>query len=99
MGQAEKVEVENVNVPGHTARVDAIKYYAMRDALLKVLPKTAPGLTQKQMLEAVREACDQALWPNGEKSGWWAKTVQLDLEAKGIVAREADQKPLRWHLA
>jgi hypothetical protein len=31
-----------------------------------------------------------------DKAGWWAKAVQLDLEAKGIVVREAT-KPLRWH--
>jgi hypothetical protein len=31
-----------------------------------------------------------------DKAGWWAKAVQLDLEAKGIVVREVT-KPLRWH--
>ncbi|MEM1446564.1 MAG: hypothetical protein AAGF84_10940 [Planctomycetota bacterium] len=99
MGKAEQVEVQNVNVPGHVARVDAVKYRAMRECLLRVLPKRSPGMTQKQMQEAVKDACDSSLWPNGEKSGWWAKTVQLDLEAKGIVQRETDQKPLRWYLA
>jgi hypothetical protein len=28
--------------------------------------------------------------------GWWAKTVQLDLEAKGIITREKI-RPLRLH--
>ncbi|WP_394727903.1 DUF6958 family protein [Altererythrobacter sp. GH1-8] len=32
----------------------------------------------------------------GKTSGWWAKTVQLDLEAKGKLVRE-ETKPLRWH--
>jgi hypothetical protein len=36
------------------------------------------------------------LFPEGATVGWWAKTVQLDLEAKGIVIRKAT-KPLRWH--
>ncbi len=35
-------------------------------------------------------------FPGGQTSGWWAKTVQLDLEAKGMVVRE-QVKPLRWH--
>jgi len=38
----------------------------------------------------------ESLFPGGAKSGWWAKTVQLDLEAKDIVVRE-HSKPLRWH--
>jgi len=36
------------------------------------------------------------LYPGGAKAGSWAKTVQPDLEAKGIVARETT-RPLRWH--
>jgi dihydrofolate reductase len=90
------VTVQNVNVPGHSARVDAAKYEAMRSALLKVLPPGPPGLTQAQMFAAVKPHLPTALFPGGAKSGWWAKTVQLDLEAKRLVSREAT-KPLRWH--
>jgi len=36
------------------------------------------------------------LFPGGAKAGWWSKAVQLDLEAKSVIAREAS-KPLRWH--
>lgn len=32
-----------------------------------------------------------------EMAGWWAKTVQLDLEAKGMMHRNVGAKPLRWH--
>ena len=38
----------------------------------------------------------EALFPGGDKAGWWLKGVQLDLEAKGLIAREAT-KPLRLH--
>jgi hypothetical protein len=34
--------------------------------------------------------------PRGAKAGWWSKAVQLDHEAKGVIAREAS-RPLRWH--
>ena len=37
------------------------------------------------------------LFPGGAKAAWWAKMVQLDMEAKGVVDRE-QTKPLRWHL-
>ncbi len=95
----EKIEVENVNVPGSTSRVDKRKYLAMREVLLKVSPSMEPGLTQSEMVDAVKPELPEDLWPGGAKSGWWVKTVQLDLEAKGLVVRETGAKPLRWHQA
>ena len=91
-----RVVVENVNVPGYTTTVDASRYEAMRSALMKVLPRKAPGLTQKEMSTAVIPHLPKTLFPGGAKAGWWSKCVQLDLEAKGLVVREAT-KPLRWH--
>lgn len=94
----DKVTVENVNVPGKTSRVNAAKYHAMRQAMLQVLPRDEPGLTQAEIREAVLPHLPDDLYPGGSTAGWWAKTVQLDLEAKGVVVREAT-KPLRWHQA
>lgn len=94
----EKIAVENVNVPGKTSNVDATKYAAMKKAFLKVLPKKSPGLTQSEIVDQVKPHLPDALFPKGATSGWWAKTVQLDLEAKGVVVREVT-KPLRWHRA
>ncbi|MEM7080528.1 MAG: hypothetical protein AAF513_18060 [Pseudomonadota bacterium] len=92
----QQVEVENVNHPGQITRVDATKYQAVRTALLAVLPSDPPGLTQREMIDATAQRVDQALFPGGAKAGWWVKTVQLDLEAKGVMRREAS-KPLRWY--
>jgi len=83
-----KIAIENVIRPGKTYNVDAAKYEAMKRAYLKVLPKKAPGLTVAEIHAAVAEHLPEALYPGGEKAGWWAKAVQLDLEAKGIIARE-----------
>jgi hypothetical protein len=65
--------------------------------MLTVLPTKAPGLTQMEIRRAVVKHLPSDLFPGGAKAGWWAKIVQLDLEAKGIVAREAT-RPLRWHV-
>ena len=94
--EKEKVVVENINVPGHTTRVNAEKYHAAKKAYLKILPKTAPGLTQKECVTRSIPHLPESLFPGGTTAGWWMKTVQLDLEAKGIVRRE-NSKPLRWH--
>ena len=93
---AGRVTVENVNVPGYTVTIDAAKYEAMRKAIVAALPRSAPGLTQAEIRQAVLEYLPEELFPKGAKAAWWAKMVQLDLEAKGIVVREST-KPLRWH--
>jgi hypothetical protein len=95
---AGKIAVENVNQPGTTTNVDAVKYAAARTALLAALPKKGPGLTAAEMLDAVVERLPLDLFPGGEKAGWWTKCVQLDLEAKGLVVRDGG-KPLRWRRA
>jgi hypothetical protein len=92
----EKITVENVNVPGYVTRVSKTMYTAMQVAIWAVLPTEAPGLTQSEIREAVLPYLPETLFPGGAKAGWWAKTVQLDQEAKGNQVREPT-KPLRWH--
>ena len=94
--KAEKIEVRNVNYPGQITRLDADMYEAMKRAVLKVLPKTSPGLTVDEVQDGVLAHLPENLFPNGAKAGWWMKAVQLDLEARGIIAR-AKTKPLRLH--
>jgi hypothetical protein len=91
-----KIEIENVNVPGHVTRVDRVKYENMRAAMLTVMAGQPPGMTAKEVKDAVFPHLSPSLFPEGKTSGWWAKSVQLDLEAKGVLAR-SDTKPLRWY--
>lgn len=93
----EKIEIESVLHPGKVYRVDAAKFAAAKAAMLAFLPKTSPGMLQKEMTAAMRKALPLDQFP-GTTSSWWTKSVQLDLEAKGVVVREAT-KPLRWRLA
>jgi hypothetical protein len=96
MPKDKMIAVENINVPGRMNNVNAQKYMAMREIMLKILPTKEPGITQTEISDAVRPHLPQDLWPNGEKSMWWVKTVQLDLEAKGLVIRDSTSKPTRW---
>ncbi|MFZ1725872.1 MAG: hypothetical protein WBO29_12955 [Albidovulum sp.] len=82
-----KIEIENILHPGSSRRVDEGKYLAMRAAYLSVLPTTEPGLAPAEVQKCVVPLLPAALFPNGEKAGWWAKAVQLDLEAKGLAIR------------
>jgi hypothetical protein len=94
----EKLTVENVNVPGSMPRVSKPMYNAMQQAMWNILPSKSPGLTQSEIRERVIPYLPEDLYPGGAKAGWWAKTVQLDQEAKGNLIREAT-KPLRWYRA
>lgn len=93
-----KIEIENAVSPGRTVRVDRAKYEAMRKALLAVLPKVSPGLTVAEAKDKLLPLLPEALFPGGDKAGWWLKAAQLDLEAKGVIRREAT-KPLRLRRA
>ena len=86
-----KIAIANVNVPGYTQVVDASMYQAMRKAVSKILPSRAPGLTQTDMRGAVLPHLPADLFPGGAKSDG-SKLVQLDLEAKGVILREATNR-------
>jgi hypothetical protein len=92
----ERVEMLNIASPGHVVRVEKAKYDAMRDALLAAVPKAQPGLTVAEIKARVLPSLPDDLFPGGAKAGWWLKGVQLDLEARGVIARE-NVKPLRLH--
>ena len=92
----DKIEIENVNKPGKSERVDRAKYQAMRKALLAALPEEAPGRTVPDAKEALLPLLPNDLFPQGATAGWWLKAVQLDLEAKGVI-RRAPRKPLHLY--
>ena len=94
---ADTIQVENINHPGKVYRADAVKYAAMRAAFLEAMPKAEPGLTQAEMIAAVKPHLADDLFPDGKTAGWWATTVQLDLEAKGLLARKK-AGATRWWL-
>ena len=91
-----KIKIENVLQPGKTYSVDAAKFEAMKAAYLKVLPGKAPGLTPAEIQKQVLPHLPQDLFPGGEKAGWWNKAVQLDLEAKKVIARAAAAPVRLW---
>jgi hypothetical protein len=89
-----KIAVENTNHPGTVKHVDAAMYEATKRAYLRILRKQKPGLTLAEIRARLIAQLPEKLFPGGAKAGWWAKTVQLDLEAKGIVTRNKT-RPVR----
>ena len=58
-----------------------------------ILPTEPPGLTVAAAKDALLPHLSDALFPGGDKAGWWLKAVHLDLEAKGVIGRTS--KPVR----
>lgn len=97
MKKAAKITIENVLQPGKTYSADAAKYEAMKKAMLKTLPAAAPGMTVAELQAGVLPHLPDELFPGGDKAGWWVKAVQLDLEAKKVIAR-SPKPPVRLHI-
>ena len=93
---AAKMQVQNIGQPGKTYTVDAGKYALTRDAMLAILPATPPGLTPAEIIAAIMPGLPDAQFPGGTGVGWWVKCVQLDLEAKGVLARAAKPPVRLW---
>ncbi len=94
---AKTVRVENVAQPGKLYPVDAAKFVSMRAILLKVITVKPPGMTVAELHVAIdKEIAESGFAGEPSKSGWWMKAVQLDLEAKKIIAR-TKTSPLRLY--
>jgi len=96
--ERDMIEVENVNHPGNVQRVDRPKYEAMKTAYLKAAPGAPPGLTIAEIERRLLPHLSKERFPGGAKAGWWAKAVQLDLEAKGILARGPGSPVRLWRV-
>ena len=94
---SDRIEIQASVSPGRLVRVDKAKYEAMERAYTAVLPASAPGLTTTEIKSRLLPLLPEDLFPGGAKAGWWLKAVQLNLEAKGMVAREPTT-PLRFFL-
>ena len=96
MATFEGVGRDGLPRPGGRGNERRAKYEPRRDARQAVVPTEAPGLPAAEIKERLLPLLPDALFPGGAKAGWWQKGVQLDLEARGQMAR-ADTKPLRFY--
>ena len=72
--------------------IDRAKYDAVRDAIMEALG--GGELTHRELLAGVEQALEGSF---DGSIGWYMETVKLDLEARGLIARD-DAKPQRYRL-
>ena len=91
-----KIEVENINAPDHKVKLNAEKSGTMYGAMMAAIG--AEPMTYSAIKEGVLPILSADHFPQGKTSGWWLKSVQLDLEAKSVLIRHKT-KPLTWSKA
>ena len=88
--------IEVLTREGKPWRVGRAKFEEMARVLMATLPTEPPGMTFAELQKAALPKLDPALFPGGAKAGWWAKSVQLDHEYRGLIVRTKGS-PLRFH--
>ena len=99
------IKAQNVNHPGYQENLKEEKYNIIREAMLAHLPdSSSDGMTFAQLEEKVTAHLAQnkvptELFPKPGSVRWYCKSVQLDLEARGVIERLPKQSPLRLRQA
>lgn len=81
----------NMSMPA----IEAWKYEAVRDAILKAVPKKGEGLPFKELPGRVRELLSADELSKLGSVSWYTTTVKLDLEARGELERVLGYRPQR----
>lgn len=94
------IKAQNVNHPGYTENLNQEKYTLVREAILTSLPANGDSLKFNDLLEKVdtllkEKQVPQHLFPKPGSVGWYTKTVQLDLEARGEIERVPNASPIQ----
>ena len=91
-----RVQTHNVNYKsGKGGRSIAADIYdAAKQAILESVPKGKTGITFPELLEEVRRRVPKTLFA-GKSVAWYATTVKLDLESRGLIARVPGSRPQR----
>jgi len=87
--------MEVMTAEGKPWRVNRAKFEEMDRAMMAALPDGPPGLTFAEVKAKLLPGLDPALFPGGDKAGWWMKAVQLDHEFHGTIKR-GPKSPLRF---
>lgn len=90
-----RVMTASPNTGRDNVRIDAEKYDALRNAILRVLPARPPGLEFKKLPDAVRAHLPGGKIPGGGSLRWYTTVVKLDLEVRGEIERVEGASPQR----
>ena len=86
------IDVENVNHPAQVKCADTDMHKVMRQAFLKIFPKTSSGLTLAEISKRLLAHLPEKLFPDGAKARWWRRPSSLIWRRKALLrARTPNQ--------
>lgn len=86
MSEKEMFEALHPDPEKQGTRVTKATYEAYREAMLKVIPVNEDGVEFGELRKLVVPHLTEEL-VESTSPGWWATTVKLDLEARGVIER------------
>ncbi len=89
------MKTKNVNKGSRGFTVTAEKYERIRKAILASVPRDKEGVSFKEFVASVNGRVPKELFPKQGSVSWYAKVVQLDLEANGLIERIPGVTPQR----
>ncbi|VAW34600.1 hypothetical protein MNBD_CHLOROFLEXI01-2256 [hydrothermal vent metagenome] len=99
------IKAQNVNHPDHRQNLKEEKYTIIREAMLAILPNdSSDGMPFAQLEDEVKayliaKNVPTEMFPKLGSVRWYCKSVQLDLEAKGLIERLPKRSPIQLRKA
>jgi hypothetical protein len=82
--------------PGKAApRISRVKYDAIRDAILRAVPRHDEGIPFSELPARVEQLLPRRVKERLGSVGWYTVIVKLDLEARRILERIPGARPQR----
>jgi len=94
----EMVELLNANTGRAGGRLPKRRYDAMRNALLKAIPRLKSGVAYKDLNARVIPLLPRWWEQEGWSVSWHVATVKLDLQARGLVENVPGARPMHVRL-
>ena len=92
--QEQRIEALHPDPKKRGTTVSREMYEAVRKAVLDAVPDEEPGLPFMDLAREVERRAPRRLFENASVS-WYATTVKLDLEARGLIRRVPGVSPQR----
>ena len=88
------IALKNPGKGKQAPRIDAVRYEAMKAAILAVVPTSGDGVAFASLSRLVAKKLPRDAF-KGASIMWYATTVKLDLEARGLLMRVPGSSPQR----
>lgn len=93
MAAEERIQLMHPDPDKEAPRIIKSKYDMVRDAILRIVPREENGVPFQDLADLVAEQLTPESRDYLGSIGWYATTVKLDLEARGLVERVPGKSP------